>query len=267
MADEKNDGALTTLASIVPEAAYDVVARLLPGLVSLAAAFYVYNCFLVWILHRPIRWVVIGKEAPSFGWLFVSAIACWMLGFMLNPLGDHLLGCSRRDDNYCKAVERFKELLLKAAQLEIVESGFAAKISAEDSAQARLQLIEIREELFQQINVHLKGRQPEWRGLLLKIQAEMMFYANVSAGLMAVIAAEALLTPLAFYLLSINLGGLSARSLVGYGACSLLPLLPAAISWREMHDKYKQLWTRQMALLVADFRTRGSPSQGDLFDY
>jgi hypothetical protein len=256
MPEPDDDKPSITWASTIPEISYDIVARMLPGIVFVAAGVHSYACFRSWILHQPVHWIEFNKEAPIFGLLLAGAIACWIIGLLLTPFGDMLWRGRQRKQVFLNAVAANPTIFLRAQQAGILAQKYGVALWQPDPKQEDLtHRAEVSSAIYQQLHEYLKDRKPEWRGLLSKTQAEVTFYANVSAALLLALAGELIMTAVAAWALPKTPAHLADRLGLAYWAISLLPiLLLLAAALIGLKQKQERLWSRQVALLVNDLR-------------
>ena len=248
-----------TLVSVIPEVAYDVVARMLPGAILLALGINSYGCFQGWMQQKPILWTELRTETPIFGLIFLGAIACWILGLLLTAFGEMIWRGKPRREAFLRAVEGHRAIFFRAETLGIIEQKYKAALwQQETGMHLRSQRLEVSADVYQQLHEYLKNRRPEWRGLLSKTQAEVTFYANALAASLLVLAGTIFLTILAFYADQLPWTRLWQRGAIGYWTTALLPpALFALASWRGLIDKLPRLWSRHIALLISDLRQTG----------
>jgi len=252
MADETPSSSWT---AAIPELFYDVLARILPGFVTLASGFYVYGCWRTSIDAWPIDWEAIAKDTTL--WVaFAVTMSSWVLGLLLTPLGESLWARQRKPQ-FLNVVARHPVQLQQACDAGILTPALPEGVAL-DQINANTENGEkLAGEVYQQLHEYLKDRKPEWRSVLSKSQAEVTFYANVTAGFMVVLVFGSILSTI--WLLVARLFAwkeVAASQIAWFGVLSILPMVVLGeCAYWGLYGKVPRLWARHMGMLSTELKS------------
>ncbi len=223
----------------------DVIGRVLPGLTAVIAALYSYTCRL-WICPSDITWVH-PASATAYAFLSLAAIVLsWSVGMLLYPLGHLLWKLPKSSKSFKRERDNDPDLFAIAITRKIITHSCVKcpKDRPEDCG-------EFAKVAHSQIHEYLKAEDAEWRSMLMKLQAEIVFYASSAAALLSVMVGS-----IAFTAMSYGVRSLTLR----WWMADLIPLgFFAALSLYGWSIRVQASWSRHFAMLSYKLRKEDPP--------
>jgi hypothetical protein len=190
-------GATSKWFSSLPEAHYDLIARIMPGALTLVLAAILYCYCTVGAQNVFSFQISPASTTSSLGsdlvFLAVATSLSWCLGMLLTPLGSgiHALFFSARVfRTFCN--DKDNETNLNAAvKLEFIKSPTDGGEWATNRKRGKTDLQ--AKKTYQELHDGLKEALPTARVIIEKPQAERVFYECTSAGLLILIVVCAFL--------------------------------------------------------------------------
>jgi hypothetical protein len=225
----------------------DIIGRVLPGLIAITAALYSCICSWLWVCPTG-AWI---HSIPGATYAFLSVailVVAWSIGMLIYPLG-HLLWKLPKGNN-CLKRERDNDPELFALAVERKIITHHCKKCPKDHPEDCDVLAGIAHS---QIHEYLKAEDDEWRSMLMKLQAEIVFYASSTAALVSVILGSIVFTQMYYY-------GVHVIP-IRWWLADLIPLgFFASLSLYGWSKRVETMWSRQFAML--SYALRRAESRG-----
>jgi hypothetical protein len=182
---------------------------------------------------------------------FLILLFAWIIGILLVPVSDWLW---RKTDlskkGYRESAGRYWTVFQCAVENKVITHN-CDKFKIASAEERCLDCCAfVQRQVYHQIHEYLKSTRNDWRGMVMKLQAEARFYQNVLGTVVVIIV-----------------GGLAFQKIwfgvwwspgAGRWAFSMLPLVLIGVgAWFGWREKVNAQWERHFAMLAVSLRARG----------
>jgi hypothetical protein len=230
--------------SSVPEIHYDLIARTMPGTLTLVMGVILYRS----VEGQDIFDCMISPTSPTssigsgFVFLVFATVLSWCTGMLLTPMGCSIHALLFRAPAFRKFYREHNETLDNAVTCKFLSP---PKVCKDWKSYNGENIDEQAEITYQELHDSLKEVLPVAKVNLAKSQAERVFYECSTAGLLILIAVWIFLAVQAHSQQPFIVLSQPAFSLI----CALIILMLSLSLWGQWF-KANRVWLRQASLLI-----------------